>query len=132
MADLPSTQLQALFVLNVTPPLSMSVLARKLAISKQQLTKIADALVARGCVSRSSDEKNRRVILLSLTEEAGPWCARCRMRSSSGCCPSSAAWTRASCKSFLKPPTPSAACWTRSKTDASPPFLPAAARSGEF
>ena len=69
VADLPSTQLQALFVLNVTPPLSMSVLARKLAISKQQLTKIADALVARGCVSRSSDEKNRRVILLSLTEE---------------------------------------------------------------
>ena len=69
VADLPSTQLQALFVLNVTPPLSMSVLARKLAISKQQLTKIADALVARGCVSRSSDEKNRRVILLSLPEE---------------------------------------------------------------
>ena len=47
----------------------MSVLARKLAISKQQLTKIADALVLRGCVSRSSDEKNRRVILLSLTQE---------------------------------------------------------------
>ena len=38
-------------------------------LSQEQLTKIADALVARGCVSRSSDEKNRRVILLSLTEE---------------------------------------------------------------
>lgn len=69
VADLPATQLQALFILNVNHPLRMSVLARKLAVSKQQLTKIADALVAAGYVTRTGDEKNRRIILLNLTPE---------------------------------------------------------------
>ena len=69
VADLPATQLQALFILNVNHPLLMSVLAHKLAVSTQQLTKIADALVAAGYVTRTGDEKNRRIILLNLTPE---------------------------------------------------------------
>ena len=68
VADLPSTQRQALLILNSYSSLSMSALARKLAVSKQQLTKIADALVGRGLVDRRADEGNRRVVLLSLTE----------------------------------------------------------------
>ncbi len=48
---------------------NMSTLAKNIGVSNQQLTKIIDHLTERKLVQRNYDPNNRRVIMLSLTEE---------------------------------------------------------------
>ena len=49
--------------------LTMSELAKALMMTKPQLTHLVEALVTLGLVERRSDAKDRRVIILSLTEK---------------------------------------------------------------
>ena len=49
--------------------LTMSELAKALMMTKPQLTHLVEALVKLGLVERRSDAKDRRVIILSLTEK---------------------------------------------------------------
>lgn len=64
----PSTQLQALFIIHSSGPIPMGALAQRLYISKQQLTKLADAMAARGYILRVGHPQNRRITLLCLTD----------------------------------------------------------------
>ncbi len=66
--DLTVTQLYTMTALSETDCMNMTQLASQLYISKQQLTKIVDALVEKGFVHRFGDPNNRRVVLVSLTE----------------------------------------------------------------
>ena len=61
-------QMLALLSLNLFPRSNMTQLASRLMVSKQQLTKIVDVLVEKKLVQRLSDENNRRLVLLELTE----------------------------------------------------------------
>lgn len=61
-------QLATLTALNDKGELNMTNLAREVGVSNQQLTKIIDVLVKRKFVQRGYNPKNRRVVLVSLTD----------------------------------------------------------------
>ena len=62
-------QMLALLSLKLFPRSNMTQLASRLMVSKQQLTKIVDVLVDKKLVRRLSDENNRRLVLLELTDD---------------------------------------------------------------
>lgn len=49
--------------------LSMSDLGKKLLISKPNVTALVNKIIAKGYVVRSSDKKDRRIIMISLTNK---------------------------------------------------------------
>lgn len=65
---LPHAQLHALVALYRHDALNMGKLADYLLVPRQQLTKIVDALVEKGLVERSSDPRNRRYVIIVLTD----------------------------------------------------------------
>ncbi len=67
--SLPTTQMQALLLLSLHGPMNMTQLASRLLISKQQLTKVAEALVEKELIRRVDHHANRRTTFLALTEE---------------------------------------------------------------
>ena len=62
---------QVLFILSMPPCTqpTMSFLADEMGITKQQLTKLVNDLEAMGLVKRTHDEKNRRQVYVSLTDD---------------------------------------------------------------
>lgn len=66
-------QLATLTALNDKGELNMTNLAREVGVSNQQLTKIVDVLVRRNLVQRGSNPNNRRVVLVSLTQEGSDY-----------------------------------------------------------
>lgn len=68
-SPIPASQMLALLSLNLFPCSSMTQLATRLMVSKQQLTKIVDSLVEKNMVRRMSSEENRRLVLLELTDK---------------------------------------------------------------
>jgi len=66
--EITPTQMHALFALATHNVLNMTQLSEELSVSKQQLTKIIDVLFKKDYVQRFSDEKNRRLVLLRLTD----------------------------------------------------------------
>ena len=66
--DVSPTQFQAMMMLKLDAPLSMTALAEALQISKQQLTNVAEGLVQKGYITRRESPENRRVLLIDLTE----------------------------------------------------------------
>lgn len=59
-------------------------------LSKSQVSQAVELLVAEGLVSRTPDSSDRRVVHLSLTEEAGPLAREAQALQNScaaGCCP---------------------------------------------
>lgn len=56
-------------------PVSMTVMARRLGMSKQQLTPLADKLIAMDLVRRVNDPNDRRLVLLEATEKAESYMA---------------------------------------------------------
>lgn len=70
LPELPPTQLQALMLLErAGRPACMTSLAEELCVSRQQFTKVANALVEKGYVAREPSSENRRMILLTITPE---------------------------------------------------------------
>lgn len=64
---IPPTQLQALMALSLKAPINMTQLAARLRISKQQLTRVVEALVERKLVRREESPQNRRMTLIEMT-----------------------------------------------------------------
>lgn len=58
---------------------SMSELAETLTIAKANMTTLVDPLVERGYVNREPGKKDRRVILISLTEKGQKYLDDCKM-----------------------------------------------------
>ena len=62
---------QVLFILSMPeyPQPTMSFLAEEMGITKQQLTKLVNDLEAMGLVKRIHDERNRRLVYVTLTDD---------------------------------------------------------------
>ncbi|MBR0597092.1 MarR family winged helix-turn-helix transcriptional regulator [Sinanaerobacter chloroacetimidivorans] len=60
---------EILFILSEYEYLTMSDIGKFLFISKPNTTNLVDKLIQQGLVKRSAHEKDRRVILVSITEE---------------------------------------------------------------
>ena len=62
---------QVLFILSMPeyPQPTMSFLAEEMGITKQQLTKLVNDLEAMGLVKRIHDERNRRQVYVTLTDD---------------------------------------------------------------
>lgn len=66
---LSQTQVQALIMVHRQGVLNMSQLAKAMMVTRQQLTKIVDALVEKGMVERGADPHNRRHVMISASEQ---------------------------------------------------------------
>ncbi|MCZ8517408.1 MarR family transcriptional regulator [Paenibacillus filicis] len=69
--ELPITgqQIMMLYQIVSLKPCTVTMLAHKLDVKPSAITVMIDRLVQHGYVSRTHDEKDRRVVLLELTEE---------------------------------------------------------------
>ena len=61
-------QFHAMFILHKKGKLNMTELAGYLIMTRQQLTKLVDSLVEKGLVERGADPKNRRYVMIELSE----------------------------------------------------------------
>jgi DNA-binding MarR family transcriptional regulator len=70
LPDLTTSQLQILAVIDDSgqPEVSMSEMARDLAVTMPSVTGLVDQLIRRGLASRRHDDKDRRRVLVSLTD----------------------------------------------------------------
>ena len=66
--DFSPLQLHVLGTLKDNKSVTMTMLANEIRISKQQLTRLIDNFVTQGLVQRESDNQDRRIIKISLTE----------------------------------------------------------------
>lgn len=64
---LAPTQMAAISVLKTQSPMNMTQLSEVLSISRQQLTKVMDALVSKELVERYTDPDNRRLVLAEIS-----------------------------------------------------------------
>lgn len=64
-------QFYAISVLRRSGSLSMSELANEMRISKQQLTPLVYKLIDNGLLVRKTDEKDRRIVRIEVTEIGG-------------------------------------------------------------
>jgi DNA-binding MarR family transcriptional regulator len=67
--DLTMPQLKVLLLLGSHGSAPVSWLASRMAVSPPNITGILDRLEQRGCVQRTSDPQDRRVVRISLTDE---------------------------------------------------------------
>jgi DNA-binding MarR family transcriptional regulator len=63
------TQLRILFVINMTPDITMSELADRIATSREQATRAVNPLVKRKLLIRKTDAKNRRQLKITMSDE---------------------------------------------------------------
>ncbi|XOQ48572.1 MAG: Multiple antibiotic resistance protein MarR [Eubacteriales bacterium] len=68
LGNLTPTQVRAIRILESKELLSMTQFSTEMDISKQQMTKIINALVEKGYVERVEDKTNRRLVLIRLTK----------------------------------------------------------------
>lgn len=66
--ELAPHQGRALRIVSQSGPLRLSELAERLRIAPRSATEVADALQNRGLVARSADPRDRRAVLLEVTE----------------------------------------------------------------
>ena len=67
--SLTKTQSDLMFTLATQSPLSMSAISQRLSIPKEQATRTVQPLVASGLVSKARNDRNKRIVEISLTEE---------------------------------------------------------------
>lgn len=67
--EIPQSQMRVLFLLKWKDKKTMSEIANFLSVSKPNLTPIIDRLIEDGYVERSEHKKDRRILLISLTEK---------------------------------------------------------------
>lgn len=68
--QLPPSHIKVIFYLSAKKCISVSDVAKKLDISKPNMTPIIDKLISEGFVSRYTDPNDRRKIQIELTEKA--------------------------------------------------------------
>ncbi|NPV90604.1 MAG: MarR family transcriptional regulator [Firmicutes bacterium] len=64
-------QFHALVILDKNGPMSMSELAGEMKVSKQQLTPLINKLIDSGLAARKTDESDRRIIRIEITDSGG-------------------------------------------------------------
>ena len=69
--DITNNDMHIIESVGLSEPKSMSAVARQQSVTVGTLTIAVNALVRKGYVSRVRSEKDRRVVLLSLTEKGG-------------------------------------------------------------
>ena len=79
--DLPRRQLWALFIVTRHGPLSVSALAQATDASVASVSSLAERLVRSGHLRREADPQDRRVVLLSATEQGESVVDRLQSRS---------------------------------------------------
>ena len=67
--DVPPSQIRVLFFLKGHGENTMSTLAHHLHISRPNLTPLIDKLIEDGYVERNASSKDRRILLISLSEK---------------------------------------------------------------
>lgn len=67
--DFPPSQIRVLFFLKGHGENTMSALAHHLHISRPNLTPLIDKLIEDGYVERNANSKDRRILLISLSEK---------------------------------------------------------------
>ncbi len=67
--EIPQSHMRVLFLLKWSKKQSMSEIAKFLGISKPNLTPIIDRLILEEYVERSENKKDRRTLLISLTDK---------------------------------------------------------------
>ncbi|MGB4588928.1 MAG: MarR family transcriptional regulator [Clostridiaceae bacterium] len=67
--EVPPSQIRVLFYLKGHGENTMSILAKHLHISKPNLTPIIDKLLEDGYVERNASSKDRRILIISLSEK---------------------------------------------------------------
>ena len=67
--EVPPSQIRVLFYLKGHGEITMSTLAHNLHISRPNLTPIIDKLLEDGYVERNANTKDRRILLISLSEK---------------------------------------------------------------
>lgn len=68
-SDLPQSQTKVLFFLFHNGPCSVSTIGSCLEISKPNMTPIIDSLLQNGFVTRYSDSKDRRILIIEVTDK---------------------------------------------------------------
>lgn len=68
--SMPSSHVKVVFYLAQNGPSSVSNIAKDLCISKPNMTPIIDKLLDAGYVKRYEDPKDRRVLIIKITEKA--------------------------------------------------------------
>lgn len=79
--DLPRRQLRALFVVTKRGPLSVGALAEATDASLASASSLVERLVRSGHLQREADPEDRRVVLLSATEQGAAVVDRLQSRS---------------------------------------------------
>ncbi|MDR1905619.1 MAG: MarR family transcriptional regulator [Clostridiales bacterium] len=74
--QLSNHQYFCLSIIAMQEPVSMSILAEGLNVSKQQLTRVVDDLVALGLIERCVDPNDRRIILAKLSRKGEKYIAK--------------------------------------------------------
>lgn len=69
MCSISGIQLQTMVMLTENETLNMTVLANKMLMTRQQLTKIIDVLVEKGLVVRGDDPNNRKHVMIRISED---------------------------------------------------------------
>ncbi len=59
-------------------PLTAGTLAERLSVKPSTISQMVEPLVAAGFVERRRSERDRRLVLIELTESGRPWVASCR------------------------------------------------------
>lgn len=72
---LTTSQFFAVALINDAGGMSMSVLAKKMGIRKQQATKVANQLAQKGFIRRDFDQADRRITRVELTPKAQEYMA---------------------------------------------------------
>ena len=67
--EIPQSHMRVLFMLKWSEKKTMSEIAKFLSVSKPNLTPIIDRLIEEGYVERSENKKDRRKLLISLTNQ---------------------------------------------------------------
>lgn len=68
-SDLSPSHLRIVFLLNNLGSMPVSVLAKRLFIAKPNMTPLIQKLIDKGLVKRVSNEEDRRIINIALTEK---------------------------------------------------------------
>ena len=67
--DMPKQQVELLFMVMKDNGMPMSYYSEKMMVSKPNLTVIADKLIEDGLIERGFDPKDRRIIVLKITQK---------------------------------------------------------------
>jgi DNA-binding MarR family transcriptional regulator len=69
LTGIQEAKIHLLYILEESSPQSMTELCNQMYISKPYMTRLVDNLVSEGAIERHPDEKDRRVINISITDE---------------------------------------------------------------